>query len=173
MVMRFVRFVMRHRRWFVVPAVCLLALEAVVLVIAIVAAFRHTRRARREATLTLSMDGSSQPSQVIQPACIAGPKQTGRRASQNYGRFFPRRIRLGRGVPTPGSSPLLFTCRLRYVPSSRVSPSPFRLGRPARSMPWRGRSTHSPTRLSTRAGSWTKLRPSVTACRRRPTPQSS
>jgi hypothetical protein len=37
MVMRFVRFVMRHRRWFVVPAVCLLALEAVVLVIAIVA----------------------------------------------------------------------------------------------------------------------------------------
>jgi hypothetical protein len=37
MVMRFVRFVMRHRRWFVVPAVCLLALEAVVLVIAILA----------------------------------------------------------------------------------------------------------------------------------------
>jgi hypothetical protein len=35
--MALVRFVMRHRRWFVVPAVGLLALEAVVLVIAIVA----------------------------------------------------------------------------------------------------------------------------------------
>jgi hypothetical protein len=35
--MRFVRFVMRHKRWFVVPAVGLLALEAVVLVIAIAA----------------------------------------------------------------------------------------------------------------------------------------
>jgi hypothetical protein len=35
--MALVRFVMRHRRWFVVPALGLLALEAVVLVIAIVA----------------------------------------------------------------------------------------------------------------------------------------
>jgi len=34
--MAFVRFVMRHRRWFVVPAVGLLAVEAVVLVLAIV-----------------------------------------------------------------------------------------------------------------------------------------
>jgi hypothetical protein len=35
--MALVRFVMRHRRWFVVPAVVLLALEAAVLVVAIVA----------------------------------------------------------------------------------------------------------------------------------------